>query len=118
MFTDVKMRYRPNTPLILRGINCTIQGGHKIGCVGRTGAGKSSLLVALFRLVEIEKEGSITIDGVDINEVGLQTLVSTLNLSVFKCVHARFLSAKQSGGDPAGSNALQRQSEAEFGPVW
>ena len=112
MIQNVRMRYRPNTPLILRGINCTIEGGHKVGCVGRTGAGKSSLLVAMFRLVEIEKEGSISIDGVDTRHVGLHTLVGAL----LHCISIVFMcatSAKQSGGDPAGSNPLQWQSETK-----
>jgi ABC-type multidrug transport system fused ATPase/permease subunit len=57
----------------LRGVSLSINAGEKIGILGRTGAGKSSLLVALFRLVPI-CGGSIVIDGKDITELGLLTL--------------------------------------------
>lgn len=72
-FRDVKLRYRPELPLVLKGISMRVTGGTKVGIVGRTGAGKSSLLGALLRLTELT-EGSITIDGIDIAEVGLRDL--------------------------------------------
>ncbi|OVA05092.1 ABC transporter [Macleaya cordata] len=72
---DLKIRYRPNAPLVLRGISCTLEGGHKIGIVGRTGSGKTTLISALFRLVE-PTEGKIIIDGLDISKIGLHDLRS------------------------------------------
>ena len=73
-FRAVEMRYRPGMPLVLRGLSCEIEPGLKSALVGRTGAGKSSILNALFRLVEIEAGGAVCIDGVDVSRVGLDCL--------------------------------------------
>lgn len=70
---DLKIRYRPDTPLVLQGISCTFEGGHKIGIVGRTGSGKTTLIGALFRLVE-PSGGKIIIDGLNIATIGLHDL--------------------------------------------
>ncbi|KAG2075302.1 ABC protein, partial [Suillus decipiens] len=78
-FNDVKMSYRPGLPNVLKGISIKIKGGEKIGVVGRTGAGKSSLMLALFRIVEASG-GSITIDGVDISTIGLKDLRSKMSI--------------------------------------
>ncbi|EQC40658.1 hypothetical protein SDRG_01736 [Saprolegnia diclina VS20] len=69
-FTNVHLRYRPGLPLVLRGVSFSIRAREKVGVVGRTGAGKSSLVVALLRLVEVEA-GHIEIDGVDLRTLGL-----------------------------------------------
>jgi len=74
---DLQIRYRQGLPLVLHGISLSIKGGERIGIVGRTGAGKSSLMVALFRIVEAAS-GSISIDGVDISTLGLDALRSKL----------------------------------------
>ncbi|XP_054712440.1 multidrug resistance-associated protein 1-like [Uloborus diversus] len=70
---DYKMRYRMNTELILKGVSVHIPAGQKVGLVGRTGAGKSSLALALFRIVEPD-EGTLLIDGVDVAMLGLHDL--------------------------------------------
>jgi len=74
---NVKMRYRENLDLVLKGISVTIHPKEKIGIVGRTGSGKSSILLALLRMVEAT-EGTIHIDGVDITKIGLSQLRSRL----------------------------------------
>ncbi|RFU34609.1 hypothetical protein B7463_g1692, partial [Scytalidium lignicola] len=77
IFENVEMRYRQGLPLVLQGLTMHIKGGERIGVVGRTGAGKSSIMSTLFRLVELSG-GSIKIDGIDISTIGLQDLRSRL----------------------------------------
>ncbi|GBN32008.1 Canalicular multispecific organic anion transporter 1 [Araneus ventricosus] len=78
-FRNYKMRYRAGMELVLQGINVDISAGQKVGVVGRTGAGKSSLALALFRIVEPE-EGTIFIDGIDTSVIGLQDLRSKITI--------------------------------------
>ena len=68
--TDVRMRYREELDLVLKGVNVNIAGGEKVGVVGRTGSGKSSLMIAILRMVEVV-DGQITVDGVDLRALGL-----------------------------------------------
>lgn len=77
VFDNVEMRYRKELPLVLRGLSMDIRGGERIGIVGRTGAGKSSIMSALFRLNELS-EGHIMVDDIDIASVGLFDLRSRL----------------------------------------
>ncbi|RYP63702.1 hypothetical protein DL770_009316 [Monosporascus sp. CRB-9-2] len=77
VFDNVEMRYRANLPLVLQGLTMHVKGGERIGIVGRTGAGKSSIMSTLFRLVELSG-GHIYIDGLDISTVGLHDLRSRL----------------------------------------
>lgn len=76
-FENVKMRYREGLDLVLKGLSFEIMPREKIGIVGRTGAGKSSIMLALFRLVELV-EGRILIDDIDISKIGLKDLRSKL----------------------------------------
>lgn len=84
---NLRMRYREDTPLVLKGLNVSIKGGERIGVVGRTGSGKSSLLLTLLRLVEPDLdmdrdnyEAPMTIDGVDTLRIGLRELRSSLGI--------------------------------------
>uniref|UniRef100_A0A5B7A298 ABC-type xenobiotic transporter n=1 Tax=Davidia involucrata TaxID=16924 RepID=A0A5B7A298_DAVIN len=76
---DLKVRYKENLPVVLHGITCTFPGGKNIGIVGRTGSGKSTLIQALFRLIEPEG-GRIIIDNIDISTIGLHDLRSRLSI--------------------------------------
>ncbi|XP_032409131.1 canalicular multispecific organic anion transporter 1-like isoform X2 [Xiphophorus hellerii] len=78
-FVDYKVRYRPELDLVLKGISCDISGTEKIGIVGRTGAGKSSLANCLFRIIEAA-EGRILIDNLDISTIGLHDLRNRLTI--------------------------------------
>ncbi|NXY52739.1 MRP1 protein, partial [Callaeas wilsoni] len=72
-FRGYGLRYREDLDLVLKNINVTINGGEKIGIVGRTGAGKSSLTLGLFRINEAA-EGEIIVDGINIAKIGLHDL--------------------------------------------
>ncbi|KAL0267499.1 UNVERIFIED_CONTAM: hypothetical protein PYX00_009752 [Menopon gallinae] len=78
-FVNYQVRYREGLELVLHGISFHIKGGEKLGIVGRTGAGKSSLTLALFRIIEAAN-GKILIDGIDISKVGLHELRSRLTI--------------------------------------
>lgn len=76
---NLHVQYSPELPRVLKGITCTFPDGKKIGVVGRTGSGKSTLIQALFRVVE-PSGGWIKIDGIDISKIGLQDLRSRLSI--------------------------------------
>lgn len=78
-FEDVVLRYRPELPPVLHGLSFTVSPSEKVGIVGRTGAGKSSMLNALFRIVELER-GEISIDGCDVSKFGLTDLRKVLSI--------------------------------------
>lgn len=78
-FKNYSLRYREDLEYALENINCTIKSKEKVGIVGRTGAGKSSLSLGLFRILEI-KDGDIIIDGVNIKGIGLHNLRQKLTI--------------------------------------
>jgi ABC-type multidrug transport system fused ATPase/permease subunit len=77
-FKNVSMKYSPSSPLVLNRVSLSVPPGSTLGVVGRTGSGKSSLLLTLFRIVEIESEGTIEIDGVDIRSISIKELRENL----------------------------------------
>eukprot|EP01051_Picozoa_sp_SAG22_P002272 SAG22_NODE_100_length_20558_cov_10.189305_7_plen_738_part_00 len=78
-FHGVSMRYRPHLPLALDGVDLQINGGERVGVCGRTGSGKSTLTMVIFRLVQ-PCAGTIRIDGQDTAGLGLKTLRRALSI--------------------------------------
>ncbi|KAJ8954550.1 hypothetical protein NQ318_000784 [Aromia moschata] len=77
-FRNMCLRYSPNDPYVLQNLNFKIKSSEKVGIVGRTGAGKSSLIAALFRLTNIE--GKILIDNINTKEISLAVLRSKISI--------------------------------------
>jgi len=99
-FSHSSMRYR-NGPLVLKDISLQINGGEKIGVVGRTGSGKSSLMNLLFRITEAEKNGGfIKIDGIDTSQIGTDILRK--NLSIIPQDPVMFSNTVRYNMDPFG----------------
>ena len=78
-FKNYSVKYRPETELVLKNLNFVIQPGEKVGVVGRTGSGKSTLCLCLFRILEAHS-GSITIDDIDISKLGLDVLRKNMTI--------------------------------------
>ncbi|XP_074079822.1 ATP-binding cassette sub-family C member 3 isoform X2 [Macrotis lagotis] len=78
-FLNYSVRYREGLELVLKNLNLRVKGGEKVGIVGRTGAGKSSMTLCLFRILEAA-EGEIHIDGINIASIGLHDLRSMLTI--------------------------------------
>ena len=78
-YSDYSTRYRPELDLVLKNLNISIRPCEKVGIVGRTGAGKSSMALSLFRIIE-PTTGSIVIDDVDVRTLGLHNLRSKLTI--------------------------------------
>lgn len=79
IFKNVCLKYRPGTEIILNGLSFEAKAGEKIGVVGRTGAGKSTICLSLSRIVEIF-DGQILIDGIDIRKTDLAYLRSRITV--------------------------------------
>mmetsp|Transcript_3880 Transcript_3880/g.5967 ORF Transcript_3880/g.5967 Transcript_3880/m.5967 type:complete len:1464 (+) Transcript_3880:108-4499(+) len=109
-FQNMSMRYRDG-PLVLKDISVSFKGGEKVGVVGRTGSGKSSLMAALFRITEMEADGGkILIDGKDISQIGLSIL--RLNLSIIPQDPVMFSNTVRYNLDPFGEKSEYELWEA------
>ncbi|KAI4331845.1 hypothetical protein L6164_016799 [Bauhinia variegata] len=95
----LQIRYRPNAPIVLKGITCTFREGNRVGVVGRTGSGKSTLISALFRLVD-PAAGEIFIDGLNICSIGLKDL--RMKLSIIPQEPTLFKGSIRTNLDPLG----------------
>ncbi len=93
-FKEYQTRYRPGLDLVLKDFTCSVRPGEKVGIVGRTGAGKSSLALALFRIIE-SAGGYISIDGINISELGLHNLRARLTIipQVKTCMNSHYIFA-------------------------
>ncbi|KAF4697379.1 ATP-binding cassette sub- C member 8 [Perkinsus olseni] len=105
----VTARYRSDLAPVLRNVSFSLKGGEKIGVIGRTGAGKTSLLLTLFRIIEIES-GRMTIDGVDISKIGLRDLRS--KLGIIPQEPLIFGGTLRSNVDPFGKHSDEEVSKA------
>ncbi|QLQ77932.1 hypothetical protein HG537_0A01790 [Torulaspora globosa] len=76
---DVSLRYAPNLPKVIKNVSFTVDPKAKVGIVGRTGAGKSTIITALFRFLDPET-GNIKIDNIDITSVDLQRLRRSITI--------------------------------------
>lgn len=98
-FKNIELSYRPTTEKVLKGLTFEIKGGNKIGVVGRTGAGKSTLSLALTRIVETSA-GSIKIDGINIQDIPLSKLRE--NITMIPQDPTLFTGSLRYNLDPAG----------------
>jgi len=78
-YENFTLKYRPDTEIVLKDLSFKVSSGEKIGIVGRTGSGKSTIALSLFRIVE-PLAGKIWIDGVDISQIGLETLRKNITI--------------------------------------
>jgi len=105
-FNRVYMKYRPETPFVIQDLNLHADSGEKIGCVGRTGAGKSTIINLLFRLQEIDRSGdhiegsSIKMDHTDTQPLGLHLLRG--NISIIPQSPFIFTGTVRQNVDPLG----------------
>uniref|UniRef100_A0A7S2UQH5 ABC transporter domain-containing protein n=1 Tax=Attheya septentrionalis TaxID=420275 RepID=A0A7S2UQH5_9STRA len=113
-FDNVCVRYRPGLPLTLNCCSFKVPPGKRCGIVGRTGSGKSTALVALFRLVEVES-GKIVLDGVDLSKLGLQDVRGRPNgMAIIPQDPVLFAGSLRQCVDPFGTSTDEAIMKALF----
>ena len=119
-FNDISFAYDPNKPL-LNHFNLTIKPGEKVGLIGRSGAGKSTIVNLLLRFYEAQ-EGSITIDGQNILDVSQESLRSQIGLVtqdtslLHRSVRDNIIYGRPTATDEEMINAAKRAEAADFIP--
>ncbi|KAF9360285.1 hypothetical protein BGX26_009968 [Mortierella sp. AD094] len=103
------MKYAPDAPAVIKDVSFTIKAGEKVGVVGRTGSGKSTFAISLFRFMD-PVSGTITIDGIDICKIGLHDLRS--NLTIIPQDPILFKGTLRSNLDPFGEREDRELWEA------
>jgi len=109
VFQNYSFRYKPELEDILKSISLVIKAGEKIGIVGRTGSGKSSMMLGLLRIIEASA-GKIVIDGIDIASLSLEQLRSNINIILQE--HFLFTGTIRDNVDPTHSHSDQQIIEA------
>ena len=115
-FENVSIKYREGLEPVLQNISLAIRPGEKVGVVGRTGAGKSTITLALFRILEPEVGGRIVIDGVDISTIGLHDLRS--KLAIIPQDPILFAGTVRYNLDPLGSLNRRKQKSRSDEQLW
>ncbi len=118
IFENASLRYRPELPLVLKEVSFSVKGGQRIGVIGRTGSGKSTLTQAIFRLLELDS-GRIVIDGRDISSIALADLRARLVMipqepALFSGTIRSNLDPRSLYSDQALYDALSRVELAQF----
>ncbi|GJJ75089.1 hypothetical protein EMPS_07447 [Entomortierella parvispora] len=106
---NLTMKYAPDAPSVIKNVSFKIKAGEKVGVVGRTGSGKSTFAISLFRFMD-PVGGTITIDGIDICKIGLQDLRS--NLTIIPQDPILFKGSLRSNLDPFGEREDRELWEA------
>ncbi|KAF9113681.1 hypothetical protein BGX27_001044 [Mortierella sp. AM989] len=106
---NLVMKYASDAPAVIKNVSFTIKAGEKVGVVGRTGSGKSTFAISLFRFMD-PASGTITIDGIDICKIGLQDLRS--NLTIIPQDPVLFKGTLRSNLDPFGEREDRELWEA------
>lgn len=109
VFKDVAFRHRPELPTVLQNVSFTVRQGERIALIGRSGAGKSSLLAALLRLAELDS-GQIEIDGINVGTIPLHDLRS--RIALLPQQHFCVAATLRQNIDPFGSHDDARLNEA------